>query len=60
MQGVDRQAVYEITDGDDQRVGTAGLDDGIDDGVVIGLSVFLLQVRFVQQLGDDIRVVGRQ
>ena len=60
VQFVDRQAMDKIRDGNDQLVGTTGFDDGIDDGVVIRLAVFLLHVRFVQQLGDDIFVSGGQ
>jgi hypothetical protein len=50
----------EIGDGDQQLVGTAGLDDRFDDRVVIGLPVMLLQVRLVQQFLDDVRIIARQ
>ena len=60
MERVNGQGMNEITDDDDELVGTAGLDDSFDDGVVIGLAVVLLQTRLVQQFADDIGVVLRQ
>ena len=59
MERVNGQGMNEITDDDDELVGTAGLDDGIDDGVVIGLPLMLLQVRLMQQLAYDIGIVLR-
>ena len=60
MQRVDGERMNEITDHYQQLFGAACLDDGIDDGVVVGLPVVLFQVGLVEQFFDDIRVVRRQ
>ena len=36
MERINGQGMNEITDDDDELVGTAALDDSLDDGVVIG------------------------
>ena len=44
MERVNRQRMNKIRDDDDEIFGTSGLDDGINDGIVIGLAVVLLQI----------------
>ena len=39
MKRVNGERMNEITDGNNELVGTTGLDDGVNDGVVIGLPV---------------------
>ena len=47
MQGVDSERMDEIADGDEELFGATGLDDGINDGIVIGVAVVLLEVGLV-------------
>ena len=60
MQRINRQAVNQVTDGDNQLLCTTGLDDGIDDGVIIGLTILLFDTRFVHQLRNNVRIILRQ
>ena len=54
MQLVDGQTLDDITDGNDEIVGSPRRDDGIDDDGYIG-SLVLVVSTFVQQFLDDIR-----
>ena len=48
MQRINGERMNEIGNDDDELVGTACLNDSIDDSVVISLSVMLLQIGFMQ------------
>ena len=58
MERVNRERMNKIRDNYDEIFGTSGLDDGINDSIVIGLAVVLLQIRFVEQFANDIFVSG--
>ena len=58
MQGVDGERMDEIGYLDEQLFGAAGLDDGVDDGVVVVDAVALLQVRLMEQLLDNIAILA--
>ena len=53
VQQVDRQALDQVADGDDEVIGPAGRDDRVDDLVHIGGLVRLV-ARLVEQFLDDV------
>ena len=60
MQRVNCQRMNEIRDDNNQIFRASGFNNGIDNSIVIRLSVMLLKVRFVEQFSNDIFIPFRQ
>ena len=56
---VDGQPLDDVADGYDEVVGTAGVDNGVDDALYVGCLVDVLAT-LVEQFLDDVGEVGRQ
>ena len=59
MQAVDGKALYDVADGNDEVIGTAGGDDGVCNGADVGRFVHVVGA-FVEQFLDDIGEFLRQ